>query len=130
MTSRGHPGNAAILKGGKESIQTASLLSSIISRALSATSFPPTFIQSVTTRSEISSLLSQDRYIDLVMPRGGKELVESVKNQTRIPVMGHADGLCSVFVDESADEEMTLRVVLDSKVSWSLENGADRMQAS
>jgi glutamate-5-semialdehyde dehydrogenase len=52
------------------------------------------------------------------MPRGGKELVESVKNQTRIPVMGHADGLCSVFVDESADEEMSLRVVLDSKVSW------------
>lgn len=111
-------GNAAILKGGKESIHTATLLSSIISRALSTTSFPPTFIQSVTTRSEISSLLSQDRYIDLVMPRGGKELVESVKNQTRIPVMGHADGLCSVFVDETADEEMSLRVVLDSKLDY------------
>jgi hypothetical protein len=111
------PGNAAILKGGKESLHTASLLSSLISQALSTTTIPPAFIQSVSSRSEISSLLAQDRYIDLVMPRGGNELVKSIQNSTRIPVMGHADGICAVFVDQSAKEETAVRVVVESKVS-------------
>jgi glutamate-5-semialdehyde dehydrogenase len=111
------PGNAAILKGGKESINTATLLSSLIAKALSATSIPPTFIQSVSTRSEISSLLAQDRYIDLVMPRGGNELVTSIKNNTRIPVMGHADGICAVYLDESAVEEKAVRITVESKAS-------------
>jgi glutamate-5-semialdehyde dehydrogenase len=77
---------------------------------------PQEFIQTVTTRSEISGLLAQDKYIDLVMPRGGNALVESVKNQTRIPVMGHADGICAVYVDASAVEEKALAVVVESKV--------------
>ena len=111
-------GNAAILKGGRESLQTTSLLSSLISRALSTTSIPPTFIQSVSTRSEISSLLAQDRYIDLVMPRGGKELVRSIQNLTRIPVMGHADGICAVYLDESAVEGKAVRVTVESKVQF------------
>jgi glutamate-5-semialdehyde dehydrogenase len=111
------PGNAAILKGGKESIHTATLLSSLISEALSSTSIPPTFIQSVSTRSEISSLLAQDRYIDLVMPRGGNELVRSIQNNTRIPVMGHADGICAVYLDATADEAKAVRITVESKVS-------------
>ena len=110
-------GNAAILKGGKESLQTATLLSSLIAKALSTTSIPTTFVQSVSTRSEISSLLAQDRYIDLVMPRGGNELVRSIQNSTRIPVMGHADGICAVYLDESADQEKAVRVTVESKVS-------------
>lgn len=109
-------GNAAILKGGKESLNTATLLSKLIAQALETTSIPPTFIQSVSSRSEISSLLAQDKYIDLVMPRGGNELVKSIQNNTRIPVMGHADGICAVFVDETADEATALRVILESKV--------------
>lgn len=115
-------GNAAILKGGKESTQTATLLSTLISKALSTTSIPPTFIQSVATRSEISSLLAQDRYIDLVMPRGGNELVKSIQNSTRIPVMGHADGICAVFLDASAEEEKAVRIVVESKVSFHFSN--------
>ncbi|OCF37467.1 glutamate-5-semialdehyde dehydrogenase [Kwoniella heveanensis CBS 569] len=111
-------GNAAILKGGKESIHTATLLSSLIGEALSTTSIPSTFIQSVSTRSEISSLLAQDKYIDLVMPRGGNELVRSIQNNTRIPVMGHADGICAVYVDESAKEEKAVRVVVESKIDY------------
>ncbi|WVQ77558.1 glutamate-5-semialdehyde dehydrogenase [Cryptococcus sp. DSM 104548] len=111
-------GNAAILKGGKESIHTATLLSSLISQALSTTSLPPTFIQSVSTRSEISSLLAQDRYIDLVMPRGGKELVRGIQDGTRIAVMGHADGICAVYVDESAVEEKAVRIVVESKIDY------------
>lgn len=113
------PGNAAILKGGKESLHTSTLLSSLISQALSTTSIPQTFIQSVSSRSEISSLLAQDRYIDLVMPRGGNELVRSIQNNTRIPVMGHADGICAVYLDESAKEEKAVRVVVESKVRTS-----------
>jgi glutamate-5-semialdehyde dehydrogenase len=113
-------GNAAILKGGKESIHTATLLSSLIAEALSTTQIPNTFIQAVSTRDAISSLLAQDRYIDLVMPRGGNELVKYIQNGTRIPVMGHADGICAVYLDESADETKAVRVTVESKVSSGL----------
>jgi glutamate-5-semialdehyde dehydrogenase len=92
-------------------------MSRVIQNALSTTSFPPAYIQTVSSRSEITSLLAQDRYIDLVIPRGSNSLVKSIQNGTRIPVMGHADGLCAVYLDESADEKKATRVVLDSKVS-------------
>ncbi|GMK59194.1 hypothetical protein CspeluHIS016_0702090 [Cutaneotrichosporon spelunceum] len=111
-------GNAAILKGGKESTQTATLLSRIIGEALGQTQIPSTFVQTVSTRSEIAALLAQDKYIDLVMPRGGNELVTSIKNQTRIPVMGHADGICAVYLDESADETKAVRVAVESKIDY------------
>ncbi|KAM0751337.1 gamma-glutamyl phosphate reductase [Meredithblackwellia eburnea MCA 4105] len=111
-------GNAAILKGGKESIETQKVMSRVIQQALSTTKLPPAYIQTVSTRSEIASLLSQDKYIDLVIPRGSNSLVKSIQNGTRIPVMGHADGLCAVYVDESADEKKAIRVVLDSKLTY------------
>lgn len=68
------------------------------------------------TRQEVASLIALDRYIDLVIPRGSNTLVKSIQNGTRIPVMGHADGLCSVYLDASADCEKAVRVVVDSKV--------------
>lgn len=110
-------GNAAILKGGKESNETAQLLSKAIQTALSKTSLPSTYIQSIQTRAEVSALLELDRYIDLVIPRGSNQLVRNIQNNTRIPVMGHADGICSVYLDESADLEKAVRIVVDSKVS-------------
>ena len=61
-------------------------------------------------------MLALDRYIDLVIPRGSNSLVRTIQNSTRIPVMGHADGLCAVYVDASADEAKAVRVVVDSKV--------------
>lgn len=73
-------------------------------------------IQSIQTRAEVSSLLELDQYIDLVIPRGSQELVRNIKQNTRIPVMGHADGLCSVFLDETADIEKAKRITVDSKV--------------
>jgi glutamate-5-semialdehyde dehydrogenase len=109
-------GNAAILKGGKESLHTQTIMSEVIHAALEATSLPPAYIQTVSTRSEIASLLSQDRYIDLVIPRGSKSLVKGIQNGTRIPVMGHADGLCAVYIDESADAGKAVNVTIDSKV--------------
>ncbi|TFK51897.1 gamma-glutamyl phosphate reductase [Heliocybe sulcata] len=111
-------GNAAILKGGKESSNTASLLSQAIQRALSRTSLPETYIQTIQTRAEVSALLDLDQYIDLVIPRGSNSLVRNIQNNTRIPVMGHADGLCNVYLDESADVEKAIRVVVDSKTDY------------
>lgn len=115
MHSR-YAGNAAILKGGKESIHTTTLLSQAIRNALGKTSFPADYIQTVHTRQEVASLLALDRYIDLVIPRGSNSLVRSIQNGTRIPVMGHADGLCTVYLDATADCEKAVRVVVDSKV--------------
>ncbi|PAV19653.1 gamma-glutamyl phosphate reductase [Pyrrhoderma noxium] len=111
-------GNAAILKGGKESNRTAALLSKVIRNALEKTQLPVDYIQNIQTRDEVSSLLAQDRYIDLVIPRGSNALVRNIQNNTRIPVMGHADGLCAVYLDESADEEKAVRIVLDSKTDY------------
>lgn len=89
----------------------------MIQAALARTMLPPAYIQTVATRSEISALLEQDRYIDLVIPRGGQALVRSIQQQSRMPVMGHADGLCAVYLDEAADEGKAARVTVDSKVS-------------
>ncbi|KAJ7044146.1 gamma-glutamyl phosphate reductase [Mycena alexandri] len=111
-------GNSAILKGGKESNRTTQLLSQAIATGLSQSSLPDTYVQTIQTRAEVSSLLSLDRYIDLVIPRGSNALVQDIQNNTRIPVMGHADGLCSVYLDESADIDKAVRVVLDSKTDY------------
>ncbi|GAA6022083.1 hypothetical protein JCM11491_004746 [Sporobolomyces phaffii] len=111
-------GNAAILKGGKESLETQKVMSRVIQDALSTTALPPAYIQTVSTRNEIASLLAQDRYIDLVIPRGSNSLVKSIQNDSRIPVMGHADGLCAVYIDESAVEKKAVNVVVDSKTTY------------
>ena len=109
-------GNAAILKGGKESNRSTQLISKAIQTALSRTNLPDTYIQTIQSRAEVNSLLHLDLYIDLVIPRGSNELVRNIQNHTRIPVMGHADGLCAIYLDESADSEKAVRIVVDSKV--------------
>lgn len=72
----------------------------------------------MTTRDVIPQLLALDRYIDLVIPRGSNELVRYIKSSTKIPVLGHADGLCSIYVEKSADVKMAVDVVVDSKTSY------------
>lgn len=109
-------GNAAILKGGKESKHTQVVMTKAIQAALSTTELPKAYIQTVESREEISALLSQDQYIDLVIPRGSNALVKSIQNSTKIAVMGHADGICSIYLDKSAIEDKALKVVLDAKV--------------
>ncbi|KAF9499343.1 glutamate-5-semialdehyde dehydrogenase [Pleurotus eryngii] len=111
-------GNAAILKGGKESNGTTKLLARAIAAGLSKTSLPETYIQTIQTRAEVSSLLKLDEYIDLVIPRGSNSLVRDIQNNTKIPVMGHADGLCHVYLDETADLQKAIRVVVDSKTDY------------
>jgi glutamate-5-semialdehyde dehydrogenase len=91
-------------------------MSRVIQQALSTTRIPEAYIQTVETREAIASLLEQDRYIDLVIPRGSNKLVSDIQRASRIPVMGHADGLCSAYVDEHADKAKAVKVVVDSKV--------------
>ena len=116
LTSHSPSGNAAILKGGKESLHTQAAMTQVIQSALSRTSIPSAYIQTVATRDEISSLLQQDKYIDLVIPRGSNSLVKNIQHSTRIPVMGHADGLCCIYLDEEMDVKKACRIVVDAKV--------------
>ncbi|KAL8927907.1 MAG: hypothetical protein Q9172_001133 [Xanthocarpia lactea] len=111
-------GNAAILKGGKESTASFHAISSAISSALTISTVPNAAIQLVTTRDVIASLLECDDYIDLVIPRGSNELVRYVKSSTRIPVLGHADGLCHIYIHLDAEVESCVRILLDSKLGY------------
>lgn len=113
-------GNACILKGGKESTHSFVAISTAISAALAASNVavPEAAVQLVTTRDAIPQLLGLDAYIDLVIPRGGNDLVRYVKENTKIPVLGHADGLCAAYLDRSADPKMAAAVAVDSKTSY------------
>ncbi|EFY90064.1 gamma-glutamyl phosphate reductase [Metarhizium acridum CQMa 102] len=91
--------------GGKESTESFVAISKVISSALAETEVPNGAIQLVTTRDAIAQLLAQDRYIDLAIPRGSNELVRYIKGSTKIPVLGHADGLCAMYLAASADPE-------------------------
>jgi glutamate-5-semialdehyde dehydrogenase len=111
-------GNAAILKGGKESTESFQAISSVISKTLSQTQVPNSAIQLVKTRDVIDQLLALDQYIDLVVPRGSNELVRYIKDHTKIPVLGHADGLCAIYIHSDADADMAVKVILDSKCGY------------
>ncbi len=110
-------GNGLILKGGKEALRSNRVLHQVITEAL-APDVPAEVIGLVETREDVSDLLALDDVIDLVIPRGGNALVRHIQANTRIPVLGHADGICHVYVDEAADLEQAVKVVLDSKVDY------------
>lgn len=112
-------GNAAILKGGKESLNTFKAMSDVVNKILKyETDVPNNSIQLISTRGEVSDLLKQDSYIDLVIPRGSNELVKSIKENTKIPVLGHADGICSIYLDKDLDVEKAAKIVVDSKTNY------------
>lgn len=111
--------NAVILKGGKESINTNKKILSVINSALDrVVGFPKNVIQQVFTRDDVAEMLKCDKYINLIIPRGGNKLVKFIKENTKIPVLGHADGICHIFVDEMADLDMAIRVVTDAKTQY------------
>ena len=111
--------NAVILKGGKESVNTNKAIMEIIQSALSSIQeFPKNVLTQVFTRDDVKEMLEQDKYIDLIIPRGGNSLVQFVKENTKIPVLGHADGICHIFVDETADLEKAKRIVIDAKTQY------------
>ncbi len=111
--------NAVILKGGKESINTNKKIMEIMNNALAQVSgFPDNVIQQVFTHEDISQMLKCDEYINLIIPRGGNKLVQYIKENTKIPVLGHASGICHIFVDENANIDDAIRVVVDAKTQY------------
>ena len=111
-------GNAVILKGGREAAASNRALVATLQDALEAQGLPREAVQGIVGREDVHQLLQLDTLIDLVIPRGSGELVRSIRASTRIPVLGHADGICIVYLDESADLEMAKRVVIDGKCDY------------
>ena len=111
--------NAVILKGGKESKNTNRKILEIINSALDEIKeFPKNVIQQVFTRDDVARMLKCDNYINLIIPRGGNNLVKFIKENTKIPVLGHASGICHIFVDKSADIDMASKIVIDAKTQY------------
>lgn len=93
-------------------------IANVVSEAIASSQVPVSSIQLVRTRDVVSALLAQDSLIDLVIPRGSNELVRFVKDNTKIPVLGHADGLCSAYIHADADIDTAVRVIVDSKTDY------------
>jgi glutamate-5-semialdehyde dehydrogenase len=111
--------NAVILKGGREAERTNQAIVAAIREGLSSVSgFPADSVQLISTREQVRDLLELDDLVDLIIPRGSNELVRSIQATTRIPVLGHADGICSVYIDGKADPEKAEVVVVDSKTQY------------
>lgn len=111
--------NAVILKGGKEAINTNKAVFEALQSALDKTEcFPKNAINQVFTHEDVAQMLDKTDYIDLMIPRGGNKLVKFIKENTKIPVLGHADGICHIFVDESADFDMAKNIIIDAKTQY------------
>jgi len=116
-------GNAVILKGGSEALETNRILAHIIAEASSGETLPSGgqpegWIQLAETREEVREMLNLDHLIDLLIPRGSNEFVARIMRDSSIPVLGHADGICHVYLDENADPEKAVPIVLDSKMQY------------
>ena len=110
-------GNAAILRGGSEALHCNQALAKLVQEGLAAANLPATGIQvlETTDRAAVGELITMKAYVDVIVPRGGKGLIERVSNEARIPVIKHLDGNCHVYVDDDADFEKALRIVENSK---------------
>ena len=109
-------GNAALLKGGREALRTNQELIRCVRGALRRAGLPEDAAQLLETREDVASMLKEDDKIDLIIPRGSNAFVRYIMDNSRIPVLGHADGICHVYVDAAADPATALKVALDSKV--------------
>jgi len=110
-------GNAVLLKGGREAAHTNAAIGEVIRRVLDNYGVRDA-VQLVSTREEIAELLEMDDLINLVIPRGSNEMVRTIQRSTKIPVLGHADGICHVYIDEFADVEKAARITVDSKAQY------------
>lgn len=108
-------GNALLIKAGAEAAHTSECLLQLMSQAITEAGIPASALFLVRDREAVRELLRLDQWIDLVVPRGGAELVRYVMENSTIPVLGHADGVCHIFIDRHADRKMALEIVLDAK---------------
>ncbi|MGD1851235.1 MAG: glutamate-5-semialdehyde dehydrogenase [Cyanophyceae cyanobacterium] len=111
-------GNGVILKGGREAVRACTALVAAIHQGLDQVGIDPNAVQLLTTRQETLELLHLDQDVDLIIPRGSNSFVRYVQDNTRIPVLGHADGICHLYVDQSADIPQTGNLVVDAKTQY------------
>jgi glutamate-5-semialdehyde dehydrogenase len=110
-------GNACILRGGSEAIHSNAAIAHAIERGLVAAGLPATAVQVVATtdRAAVGALLKLKQYVDVLVPRGGRSLIERVSAESTIPVIKHLDGVCHVYIDDAADLEMAVAIAVNSK---------------
>ncbi len=111
-------GNSVLLKGGSEAVATNRILAELINQATIETGIPQGWIHLLETRADVNEMLTLDQYIDLIIPRGSNEFVRYIMDNSKIPVMGHADGICHCYVDADADLDMAVRIAVDSKTQY------------
>jgi len=111
-------GNGVILKGGREAIHSCEALVKAIRQGLTNAGIDPAIVQLLTTREETMELLKLDDSVDLIIPRGSNAFVRFVQENTRIPVLGHADGICHLYVDAKADLAKAIPIVVDAKTQY------------
>jgi glutamate-5-semialdehyde dehydrogenase len=110
-------GNAVLLRGGSEALESNTIIAQILAKAVEKAGLPADAIQYIDTpdRAAVMAMLTLDRYLDLIIPRGGEEFVRLVAERATVPVLKHDKGLCHVYVDEGADLDMALAIVLNAK---------------
>jgi glutamate-5-semialdehyde dehydrogenase len=110
-------GNATVLRGGSEAIHSNQAIAECIRQGLAAAGLPDTAVQVVETtdRAAVGEMITMPQYIDVIVPRGGKGLIERISNDARVPVIKHLDGICHVYIDHEADLEKAFRVALNAK---------------
>ncbi|MBD2727984.1 glutamate-5-semialdehyde dehydrogenase [Nostoc sp. FACHB-892] len=111
-------GNGVILKCGKEAVRSCEAIVKAIKQGLSQTAVNPDAVQLLTTREETLELLKLDKYVDLIIPRGSNYFVRFVQENTRIPVLGHADGICHLYIDKAADISKAVPITVDAKAQY------------
>jgi glutamate-5-semialdehyde dehydrogenase len=112
-------GNATILRGGSEAIHSNNALVQCVAAGLRNAGLPETIVQLVNTtdRAAVGHLITMDQYVDVIIPRGGKSLIERISKEARIPVIKHLDGICHVYIDDQADKQKALRIAFNSKTN-------------
>ncbi len=110
-------GNACILRGGSEALGSNRVIAACVQAGLKAAGLPETAVQLVGTadRAAVGELITMREYVDIIVPRGGKELIERLARESRIPMIKHLDGVCHVYIDDSADPEMAVRIADNAK---------------
>ncbi len=111
-------GNAVLMKGGREALETNRALASCISSASERAGLPAGWLHLLETRADVKEMLALDDLIDLVIPRGSNEFVRYIMDNSNIPVLGHADGICHLYVDDKADPAMAVNIAVDSKTQY------------
>jgi glutamate-5-semialdehyde dehydrogenase len=110
--------NAVLLKGGSEAASTNRILTEVIAEATEKAGMPKGWIQLLETRQDVVEMLAQDELIDLVIPRGSNQFVRYIMDNTNIPVLGHAEGICHVYIDGDAELDMAVNITVDSKCQY------------